>query len=312
MTVALENSILTQTAISEFASNRFEDVSPALIYLKRFPVIHTDEAEMSKFGPVPNIKNGTIVGEQMRNRLMAELKSEDDYNLILNWRNRTVQLVIEGIHQRMNILACEAACNAPDALQETALYLWGHPKSTPITDIRRFVKKAKKQFGVVYDRITLAKNSLLLAFNTPEFSLARDAYSELFDVEIEHTFEQDLDIFAQLAKVRVEVDDSHYGQRNADGKVVMYRVLPEGKVCISSTAYDNNRKVADFGVAPVVDSNFSQMAHTSPLAYLSLQPEENSTKENLVVWAAAKGNVRRHEFTYTGVLSAHEPTKKGN
>jgi len=300
------NPLLKPDILTEIARSQFYEVNPALIYLKRLPVVKAEEIEIVGFGPVPNIKNGTFVGESIQKRLARGL--DVDRELILDWRNRVIDRVIQGIHQRMNILACEAALNAPLDLQDSVMFPWGHSQSTPISDVRKFVRDAKKRFEVIYDRMTLAKASLELAFSTPEFSRARDAYGELFDVEIEHSFSQDLGIFAQLVKIVVEVDDSTYREINAKGEKVTHRILPKGKVIFSSSTYDNNKGVADFAVTLVTDPNFSQTAFDSPLSYAALQTEEDDT-ENLVVWAAAKGNVRRHEFTYTGVLQVDEPTK---
>ena len=300
MSIIENNPALDHGTLTTLASQQFREVNPAFKYLNRLPIVRADEIEVMSFGPVPRYKVGTRVGEQMTKRLKKGAKTEDDEMLVLNWRNQKLINTLESIHTRMNIVACQAMCNPDEDLKKVVTTPWGHSTSTPIRDIRQFVKDAKANYDVVYDRITLAKSALRLAFSTPEFSKARDAYGELFDVEIEHTFDQDFSIFTTLVKLTVEVDDSHYRELNAEGKNVMHRVLPEDLVLFSSTKFDKNGNAADFAITPVLVPEVSQEELLSPVSYLEI--DKDIEPNAVVVWSVAKGNFRRHEFTYTAVL----------
>src|SRR5689334_14894791 len=108
LAVALENPLLQPGVFTELTRDRFNEVNPALIYLKRLPIVKADEIEILSFGPVPNIKNGALIRESMQKRIVQNSVSGEEYDLVLAWRNNMVQRLVDGIHQRMNILACEA------------------------------------------------------------------------------------------------------------------------------------------------------------------------------------------------------------
>lgn len=310
-----------------------KDRNSQLAFLNRTPIVLAAvEDEIPP--PVPKVKLGTRVG----NGIVRRILEDRDEELLYNWRTLIVDRITSGLHQRMNVMLCTDAFESViDDLHLT--HVWSDLQGTPITDIRTFVKYAKTMFGVNFDRMTLSSTILKQAFLSTEFIESRKQYAQLFDVELTGEFEQDLTIFSQLVKLIVEVYDATYHELQANGETKEIRVLPENKIIFSSTANDNNLEAIDFAIGKINESNDSVQGQAyrgtekySPVGYVSINKRSTEelqkeleqlsrmgemlseveieaerefiqNTEQVVVWGVVRGNIRRHEPTYTGCFT---------
>lgn len=279
----IQSKILNTEIFTELVSKEFTKANPEKYrFLNRTAFVNVLENEIApKFVPaVPKIKLGARVGDGMVRRITKNDKTENDKELLEGWRKLLAERIADGLKTRMNIQACEAQLESRTVHVE---HPWNLPTATPIRDVRNFVKAT----GRKYNRITVAGTTLKLVFDGPEFRNARAEYGALFDESVRNlSFGENVQLFAKLTKVFVEVDDTTYWQAEETGARRRYRVLPENKIIFSCTHDDNNPEIADFALT-IVSSAFESYApqayegpdRDSPVAYFKITSFSDEEKE---------------------------------
>lgn len=262
----------------------------------------------------------------------GDLRSWDSYLA------RTYAALVNGVRARADLLVCQM-------LQDTSTYsnfgvswssmTWGMPsdlKTTlsgnrrwlagnestalPLTDIMT-LRRAARNYGVVLDRVTLAETALLFAVTTNE---VRNAAQLRFPnnlnaaLALTGTFAtQDLaGMVGQLLGMTVEVEDAQYTIEDQDGTTSTARYLPDTRVVLTSTAFDNNPDAWDLGNVVVDESIVGAVMGAErlsaineptrgPVGYVTAPADLNPPA--MTAWCVQKAFPRRHMPACSAVLT---------
>ncbi len=278
-------------------------------------------------GMVPKVKLGARVGESMIRRMNALADrvtiSDGDADLITGWENSMANRLVQGIRARMNVLACAmflddiaydrlgvkieatSTWGMPSSLKNVASTAWSNTASTPITDIRVLLDEAAV-LGQTYDRITMARATFNNVTATTEFNdMAKFLYR--FDIPAGTLDTTNVtvmkDLFQQMTGLALEIEDSTYRERAANGGNVMKRVFPLKYALLSNSADDGNSSVFDYSNGTVIESLVAPLANAAireaiggeqrgPFAYYNTNPTMNPP--DLLAWAVQVGWPRKH------------------
>lgn len=280
---------------------------------------------------IPNIKIGRRLGQATiarANRLRSSVGTDGDRSLLTDWETATAEAVLLGVRQRINALICAMQIDAytynrlglvitaatwgmPAAYKVTPTVPWTTAATaTPITDLLTLKDYAANTDGEQFNRVTMAMADFRLMVATTEF---KQLLPGLLRADLPATAFNALDprlqgFASDLLGLAIEFEDSTITEQSAAGAKVTSRVLPLGKVILSSTADDNNPQVMSFGNAIVTESIVAGMIggpaeiageRFGPVGYYegSLDPP------NLIARAVARGWPVKRRTTATAVLT---------
>lgn len=287
-------------------------------------------------GTIPKIKMGARVGEGMIRRLARladkiEL-SGPDQDIITGWENQLANRLVQGIRVRQNAMACammlddfvydrlgmkiQGSWGTPADLKVTPVTPWDDPTATPIRTIELVAQEiAPDVHGQVYNRITMSRAAFRYLTQTNEF-LERAKFLYRFDIPATSFNTRDFgtmqQLFTAMTGLELELEDTTYRVRNADGSVLQTRVLPANKVILSNSNDDNDPAVMDFANGIVIESVVAPLFNADaaafiggeqfgPIAYYTGKQDLNPP--DLSAWAVVRGFPRKHVETATAVLT---------
>lgn len=323
-----DDEIMARITAKNYAADLVADGQAAAVYSSILLTFVTNT--------IPNIKDGQDLGQgllQRLDRIAQNLGTTDDMGYFRNWESATAERSIRNVRERMNILACAmmldtyayskngltvniASWGCPSDLKVTPSTLWTNTAATPITDINTLVQHAANTYGEVYDRITISRADLNNAFATTEFKTLIAGLSQIA-APLAVTNFNNLDprfsqFFSSLVGLEVEVEDKNYNIINADATQTSGRVLPLGKVILSTRADDKNPSTADFANAVVGESitsrltgdlyNFPAGSQRGPIAYYAPKSVDLNPP-GLNLFAVVRGFPRKHRLTAYSVLT---------
>jgi hypothetical protein len=285
---------------------------------------------------LPKIKIGRAIPESVLtrlNRLTIGGGTAADVQAVEGWETYISQNLLRGVREAENLLACAmmidtftynrlgvqftASWGMPAALKVTPATLWTNAAAaTPITDILTLRSTAANTYGVTFDRVTLATQDFLLMVSTTEF---KNLIQGLINAPLGATtgafspYQQRNTEFAQrLLDMDIELDDKVFTRQNPDGSVAATtKVLPLGKVLLSSKSDDGNGAAWDWGNAVVGESlaaglvggigDLAAGERYGPLSFYTARQDLNPP--DCTAWAVAKGFPRRTNVYNTAVLT---------
>lgn len=281
---------------------------------------------------IPNLKLGMRVGQNTLNRvgrLRRRLGTANDATIFNTWQTTTlVPRLIQGVKERMNALICAmqidgfvydrlgikitGSWGTPADLKVTVSPLWTDPAAPAVTQILTLKAWAKDTYGEVYDRMTLPTSDFINLASTTEF---RQLIAGLVNAPLATTAfnvrdPRNVQFASQLLDLEVEPEDKQITVQNEDGTTTASRVLPLGKVILSSKADDNNGAAMDFGNGIVTESVVADLVggppelageRFGPLGYYTGSADLNPP--NVVGWAVGRGFPRKFRPTATAVMT---------
>lgn len=301
-------------------------------------IVEGGALETFRSGMIPKVKLGARVGESMIRRLNALSDkvsiTDGDADLITGWENNMASRLVEGIRSRMNVLSCNmmldlvsydrlgvkidtnSSWGMPAELKTSVSTDWDQTTATPISDIQG-VLAAASALGQTYDRITMPRATFLNVTATTEFAdHAKFLYR--FDIPAGALDTSNVrvmrDLFQAMTGLVLEIEDSTYRERAANGANVMKRVFDADYVMFSNSADDGNSSVFDYSNGTVIESLVAGLANTAireaiggeqrgPFAYYNSNPTLNPP--DLVAWAVQVGWPRKHVPEATARLKVH-------
>jgi hypothetical protein len=284
---------------------------------------------------IPNIKWGQRLPQAILNRLNRigqNAATTADGQFFRDWETTIAAAGLRNVRERANALACAMMLDSltykrngitivgswgmPADLKMTPSTLWTSPAATPVTDLLTMKQYAANTYGEVYDRATLSTADLLNAFATAEFKALIAGLSQVASPLPGTAFnprdQRNVTFLSALTGMEIETEDKLLNEFNADQTVATSRVMPIGKVLLSTRADDRDPATMDFANAIVTESivaalvgdpgTFPVGERYGPIAfYTAGNPELNPPA--LRVWAVQRGFPRKHRKTATAVLT---------
>jgi len=282
---------------------------------------------------IPNLKVGARVTQAMMNRLIRMQRGNvgnDEVGIFENYEATLAANLRRGVEERMNALIAAMQVDSltydrlgiklsavswgtPAAYKVTPSVAWTTPATaTPVTDILTLKEYAATTDGEQFDRVTMGLADFRLMTATTEF---KNLIPGIVGQPIAATGYNNLDVrmtsFAsQILGMEVEFDDKTFTEQAAAGTISTTRVLPLGKVLLSSKSDDKNPMAMDFANAIVSESVASDLINGAgtlggqqfgPVAYYT--GNENLNPPNVLAFAVARGFPRRHRKTCTAILT---------
>ena len=180
-----------------------------------------------------------------------------------------------------------------------------------MTDTLTLKDMAANDTGEQYDRMTIGIADFRLMTATTEF---RTLIPGLVGQPLSATNYNALDVRMQgfassLLGMDVEFEDKTYQEMSAAGTVTTTRVLPQGKVILSSKSDDRNSSAMDFANTIVTESVQESIVgqgilggeQYGPIAYYT--GDSNMNPPNVIGWAVSRGFPRKIRKTCTAVLT---------
>jgi hypothetical protein len=332
----------------------------SLIYLDRLPLVNADDDEIvATFSGqlytadliaddqravvvsagtmqftttvIPNIKLGRRFGQNILNRLErlgrnnAGIQDVDYYG---NWEVQNAAMLLRGIRERMNVLACgmmldninynkfgvqiNANWGIPSGLKVTPSTLWTSVTATPVTDILTLKVFAQTSYGVDFDRVTMSTADLINALSTTEVRTLIPGLVVGMGPLPANSFNarnpQMRRWFSELIGCEIEIDDKTYWVKNEDGTTTNAKVLPLGKVLMSRAQDDGNPASWDMANAVVTESIVARLmgeglpgGQFGPIGYYT--GNEDLNPPNLIAWGVARAFPRKHNKYVTAILT---------
>jgi len=286
---------------------------------------------------IPNIKLGMSMTQAMLNQLQsinANGGIQNDGGIFSAMENRTINALLLGIRQRMEILIIAMQLDAlnynrlgivlngatwgmPSDLKVTPSVTWDTAATaTPVNDILTLKRYASVRYGEQYDRITMSTAAFIYMIGTTEFQnkvrwiLPVGAPSTVLPL-------QDTETMKNLARsvlgMQLELYDERFWSQAADGTFSNAPGLPINKVILADSQDDNNPEVMDFAsgictetlVASMVPNNIiGDFAgpQRGPIAYATAN-DANLNPPGVTYWGVSRGFPRKHRLQATSVLT---------
>jgi hypothetical protein len=284
---------------------------------------------------IPNLKVGKRFSQSMLNRLnrikrnYGSAGTRGDVEMFNNWEVVAARDLIRGVNERMNALICAMLIDAvtynrlgiqlsgtwgmPSDLKSTPSTAWTSTSATPITDILTMKQYAMDTYGEVYDKLTLSHADFLNMAATTEFKqLLPSVISQPLATTAFNARSANMPEYASLLlKMEIVIEDKQITTQAANGTNSSARVLPLGKVLLSTKADEKDPTAWDFGNAVPTESivaglvgdpdNFPMGEQFGPMGYFTGNADLNPP--NLIAWGVARGFPRKQRKTCTSVLT---------
>lgn len=211
-----------------------------------------------------NVKLGRRLGQALLNRL-DQLRN---YGTVLPGDTEAMdtlffniaQNLLLGVRQRINHMACgmlidsyhydrlgvkmDLTWGMPSNLKVVAGTTWDQNTATPITDILTLADQtAVDNYGMTYNRVTMSSKAFTYMTSTSEFvNKAKTFYGFDYGTGGLNVANRPamLKVAGQVLDKEVEIYDAVLTEKNEDGTSNRVRVLPQNKVLLTNSAYDNN------------------------------------------------------------------------
>lgn len=288
---------------------------------------------------IPKIKHGVLINESMQNvlqRIQSGRSVRRDVTLFEDYVGRVLTDLVEGVRATTEVMLVgmmlddydydkmgvkiTGSWGKPSDLKITPATLWTDAaNSTPITDILNLRNTLQVKYGVAVDRITLSTNAMNKIFATTEFRDKAALYSQLVAVTAANFPTSDRTVMRGLLSrvldgMAVENYDAQVWFEGLDGAETSARYLPENKVILSSTQFDNNGRVWDFanavvpetrpGMVPLMIGGGFGAERSGPVGYATAA-DPHGNPPGQILWGVQRGFPRLHKETATGVITAY-------
>lgn len=293
---------------------------------------------------IPNIKHGTPIDQEELNTLeqiqrlgaganSPELASFDRYVA-----GRMSDL-IDGCTKRVHFFICAMIADEMDYDQggiKLENMTFGMPSdlkfapstpwstsgsATPIDDIMEAIQYAADKYGIVYNRLTMSRISFAHMIATTEFqnkaALYMPAGTGISALPLTSVGAMKNLASQMLDGVEIEFDDSSAAVINDAGEESFVRYMPEQYAILSSTAFDGDRTVWDFGNSTVTESILSSLlGGASTFGQIPMGPGPvgyaapmtiDANPPQLGLWAVQRGFPRRHVQMSNARITTHTP-----
>lgn len=324
-----ETEILGSYSGSIFAADLISDDAEAV-------VVESGKWEMTgRVAAVPNIKLGTRVSQSQLHKLemLNNMAMEGSNDFFQVWENNLATNIVKGVRDRMNVLCASmlldsvtydrlgfkisAGFGTPSELKQTLVgnRVWSSGNVTtmrPIEDLQYMTQVVAPSLGKTYNRVTMATATFQLIIASDEFAERIRLYLRLdpdqFSLNI-YDVPNMRNMFTAITGLALELEDTNYTVRNADGSKTTARVLPADKVMLSNTADDNDSSKCDFANGITDESVAARFiagapdiggAQIGPVSYFTGNLDLNPP--DLVAWGVAKGFPRRHDKNVTAII----------
>ncbi len=301
-------------------------------------VVEGGRLEMTgRVNAIPNIKIGARVGQAMINRLSQlsrGIELDGNSDLITGWELSLAQNLVTGVRQRMNQLCAammldgvtydrlgfkiNAGFGTPAELKTTLVgnFVWSTGTKTtmmPITDLQFMAQSVAPTLGKNYNRVTMSTATFQKIIASTEFAERVRLLLRLEPTQFAlNTYDvaNMRNLFEAVTGMVLELEDTTFRVRNANGTSTSTRVLPDNKVILSNSQDDNNSQAFDFAntivdesiVAPLIEGAPDLGGpQVGPLSYYNGNRELNPP--DLRAWAVAKGWPRKHDKYATAILT---------
>jgi len=286
---------------------------------------------------IPNLKLGMMMTQAMLNQLQsinANGGVQNDGGIFSAMENRTINALLLGIRQRMEILIIAMQLDAfnynrlglqingatwgmPADLKVTTSVTWDTPATaTPVNDIMTLKRLSSVRYGERYNRITMSTAAFIYMIGTAEFQakvrwiLPIGAPSTVLPLQDTETMKN---LAQNILGMEVELYDERFWSQNPDGTYTSSPGLPINKVILSDTGDDGNPEVMDFAsglctetlVASLVPNNIIGVfdgPQRGPIAYATAN-DANLNPPGVTYWGVARGFPRKHRLQATAVLT---------
>lgn len=290
---------------------------------------------------IPNLKFGVQMSQEMLNilrRLTVQGLPEDD-GIFSNYQNNVTEGLIEGINQRKEAML---VAMLTDSLNYDRLGFklsgvsWGMPSdlkvtpspdwtdaanAKPLTDIRTLMRVARIRYGRIFNRITMSTQAFLYMVATTEFQNQMKIFAlpSLFgapaltiplqsDARLRNIAER---LLSEDASITIELYDARGWQQDVNGLISNAPYLQAGKVILTSSTDDGNRRAMDWASGMVTEALVAGMMPVNivgripmgfgPVSYATAPPDLNPP--NIVHWGVARGFPRKMNLTASAVLT---------
>jgi hypothetical protein len=283
---------------------------------------------------IANLKMGFTMDQETLDRIYRIENNSfipSDRNLFLQWEQRHVERIVQGIRMRQNSLIYSALLDdtnysrlgvqikgtfgLPASNKVTPAVPWSSTSATPISDILNFCNTVMPDtWGFSPNRLTMRTSTLRYVFATTEFQNIARSLVGSFNLDANQLVTSDAprmrQILGTILDKIIETDDSALREQMHDGTVRRVNNLPTNKVICTSTADDNNPDIRDLGTAPPTEDIAIRLTGLGPgiqnegsniLAYYTLRDDINPP--NATAWAVTKSFPRMHVPEAVGVLT---------
>jgi hypothetical protein len=292
---------------------------------------------------LPNIKHGTALQQDMLNlmeRITAGGAIRDDEQIVNNYLGRTLNNLLTGVRQTMEILRVGCALDTitwnrggiqftatfgtPSDLKVTPGTAWSTAATaTPIADVQTQVALRREKYGQPTNRLTMTSVAFRQMIATTEFRDKAALYNQLVGVTAATFPVADMPNMQAMAGrilgMTIELYDAKYfTQSNAGTTSSATNYLADNKVIVGDTSNDNNSSVVDFANAIVTESivagltgaNFPGAGGTGgfggpvygPVGYVTLSSFDLNAP-GITAWAVARCFPRKRLKTAESVLT---------
>jgi hypothetical protein len=316
--------IATETA-KIYAADIVADDQPAAVYAAGQLQLVTNV--------LPNLKVGLRVSQAMMQRLeriAAGAATRGDQDLFGAWQVQKAVQVVQGVRERMNVLACGMMIDSlnydrlgikftgtwgmPSALKVTVGVLWTDAtNATPITDILTARQTAANTYGTVLNRVTMSTADFLLMVATAQFKqqVTSLLLAPLATTAFNPRDPRMLRWASELLQMEIVLEDKTFRTQGTDASETLTRVLPLGKVLLDNNANDGSGADMDWGNAIVAESIVARLtgdpdtfpgAQFGPFGYYT-SGNADLNPPNLMVWGVTRGFPRKFNKFCTACLT---------
>lgn len=297
---------------------------------------------------IPNLKHGVAMNQEQLNQLQSlsgrvpndmslfesyEENTIDGLLLGVRWRKEalfTAMLMDSFSYNRLGIIMSSASWGMPSDLKVTPSITWDNPTTaTPVNDILSVVLVGKVRYGITFNRVTMTTTDFRYMIATTEFQNKAKAF---LPPQLSFTnlalaaIDQQRALAEATLGMTIELNDSRYWTRDANGTPSSAAFQPVGKVILTDSNNDNNNAVMDFANGIVTESIVASLVDTGmignlggpqygPVAYATVANAQLNPP-GINYWGVARGWPRKHLLqasacltvgTYSDSISVGEP-----
>ncbi len=292
---------------------------------------------------LPNIKHGSPLTQEMINlleRINAGGAIRDDVGVVTNYLGRTLNNLLTGVMQTMEILRVGCALDTlswnrggviftaswgtPAVLKVTPGVTWATAATaTPIADIQTQVAVRRETYGQPTNRITMTSVAFRQMIATVEFREKSVVYNQIAGLNAANFPRDDIGTMQQFAGrilgLVIELYDSKYfTQSNAGVTSSATNFLPDNKVLLSDSSADNDSSQVDIANGIVTESVVAGLTGTNfagaggvggfggpqygPIGYVTLSSFDLNAP-GVTAWAVARSFPRKKNKASESVLT---------
>lgn len=290
---------------------------------------------------MPNVKHGTHFNQETLNLLLRIQNNSggilpSDFGTVEGYIGKKLVFLERGVkaqcemmlvgmlldnlsYDNQGVKFTNITWGMPADLKVTPSTVWSNPAATPITDLLALINLASYKYGVVYDRVTMARADFMSMIATTEFQNLAHLYSQIAFVGAFPI--NDVNLMQKIAGqmlggITIEFYDFSVFSENSYGVRTAVRYHPTGKVILTSTAFDNDSSIWDLANGIVTETLVGSLAgldategviggfsgpQRGPVGYVTAPHDLNPP--NLTVWDVMRAFPRKTELAANAVLT---------